>query len=246
METITGKVIIIMGASSGIGEATARLLAAQGARLVIAARRRERIEALAAELGPNVLAQLADVRDWEQVAAVVQQAMSAFGRVDVIFNNAGIMPQGNLALRQYDEWQQMLDINIMGVLNGIAALLPIMREQEDGLIITTDSVAGHVVYPGSAVYNGTKYAVRAIMEGLRQEEREQGIRSTIISPGMVASELFKTVGDPKIEKNLRDMAAIDGNSLTPMDVAEAVLYAIQQPKHVAISEVLLRPARQVV
>lgn len=246
METITGKVIIIMGASSGIGEATARLLAAQGAQLVIAARRRERIEALAAELGPNVLAQPTDVRDREQVAAVVQQAMSAFGRVDVIFNNAGIMPQGNLALRQYDEWQQMLDINIMGVLNGIAAVLPIMRKQEDGLIITTDSVAGHVVYPGSAVYNGTKYAVRAIMEGLRQEEREQGIRSTIISPGMVASELFKTVGDPQIEKNLRDMAAIDGNSLTPMDVAEAVLYAIQQPKHVAISEVLLRPARQVV
>jgi len=154
------------------------------------------------------------------------------------------MPQGNLAKLEYESWQKMLDINIMGVLNGIGAVLPIMQKQQTGLIISTDSVAGHVVYPGSAVYNGTKYAVRAIMEGLRQEELENGIRSTIISPGMVASELFSTVGDESTEAALRETAGKAGFSLSSEDVAQAVLYAIEQPEHVTISEVLLRPAKQ--
>lgn len=244
MNQIKDKVVIIMGASSGIGAATTRLLANNGAKLVIAARREDKIQQLAKEVGGEVYPLKADVTKRQQVEAVIDLAMEKFGKIDVIFNNAGIMPQGNLNKLQYDQWQNMLDINIMGVLNGIGAVLPIMQKQQAGLIITTDSVAGHVVYPGSAVYNGTKYAVRAIMEGLRQEELENGIRSTIISPGMVATELFKTVGDPQLEASLRATAAEQGNSLRPEDVAEAVLYAIQQPNNVTISEVLLRPAKQ--
>lgn len=244
MTAISEKVIIIMGASSGIGEATAKLLASKGAKLVLAARREERIKALADTLGKNVFYQKADVTDRQQVQKVIDLALEKFGRIDVMYNNAGIMPQGNLAKLEYKSWQEMLDINIMGVLNGIGAVLPIMQKQQAGLIISTDSVAGHVVYPGSAVYNGTKYAVRAIMEGLRQEELDNGIRSTIISPGMVASELFSTVGDESTEAALRETAGKAGFSLSSEDVAQAVLYAIEQPEHVTISEVLLRPAKQ--
>ncbi|MBM7711189.1 SDR family oxidoreductase [Enterococcus xiangfangensis] len=244
MTNISEKVIIIMGASSGIGEATAKLLASKGAKLVLAARREERIKALAEDLGEQVFYQKADVTDRQQVQQVIDLAMEKFGRIDVMYNNAGIMPQGNLAKLEYVSWQKMLDINIMGVLNGIGAVLPIMQNQQSGLIISTDSVAGHVVYPGSAVYNGTKYAVGAIMEGLRQEELSNGIRSTIVSPGMVSSELFNTVGDETTEMALRETAGKAGFSLAAADVAQAVLYAIEQPEHVTISEVLLRPAKQ--
>lgn len=244
MTNLSEKVIIIMGASSGIGEATAKLLASKGAKLVLAARREERIKALAEDLGEQVFYQKADVTDRQQVQQVIDLAIEKFGRIDVMYNNAGIMPQGNLAKLEYASWQKTLDINIMGVLNGIGAVLPIMQNQQSGLIISTDSVAGHVVYPGSAVYNGTKYAVRAIMEGLRQEELSNGIRSTIISPGMVASELFNTVGDEATEMALRETADKAGFSLAAADVAQAVLYAIEQPEHVTISEVLLRPAKQ--
>ncbi|WP_409022841.1 SDR family oxidoreductase [Dellaglioa sp. P0083] len=246
MLDISEKVIIIMGSSSGIGEATARLLASRGAKLVIAARREDKIKQLANELGEKVFYQAADVTNREQVQAVIDLAIKEFGRIDVLYNNAGIMPQGNLSNLEYDKWEQMLNINIMGVLNGLGAVLPIMKKQQDGLIIATDSVAGHVVYPGSAVYNGTKYAVRAIMEGLRQEEFSNGIRSTIVSPGMVRTELFNTVGSSKIEDSLREMASQEGKSLSPEDVAHAVVYAIEQPKHVTISEVLIRPSMQVI
>lgn len=219
MTDISEKVVVIMGASSGIGEATAKLLASKGARLVLAARREERIKALSEDLGENVFYQKADVTNRQQVKAVIDLALEKFGRIDVMYNNAGIMPQGNLSKLEYDSWQKMLDINIIGVLNGIGAVLPIMQKQKSGLIISTDSVAGHVVYPGSAVYNGTKYAVRAIMEGLRQEEQTNGIRSTIISPGMVASELFSTVGDKSTEASLRETAGKAGFSLSSEDVA---------------------------
>ena len=243
MTEIKEKVIVIMGASSGIGEATAVKLAEQGAKVVIAARREERIKALAEKLGENVLYQTADVTNREQVQQVIDLAMTSFGRIDVLFNNAGIMPQGNLAELNYDSWQQMLDINIMGVLNGIGAVLPIMQKQQDGLIIATDSVAGHVIYPGSAVYNGTKFAVRAIMEGLRQEEREHGIRSTIVSPGMVSTELFETVGNAQLEAALKETSRVEGNSLTPEDVANAVVYAIQQPKTCGDQRSLATPSK---
>ncbi|KRM74884.1 short-chain dehydrogenase oxidoreductase [Secundilactobacillus collinoides DSM 20515 = JCM 1123] len=190
---------------------------------------------------------MTDVTDRNQVHDLIQLAVDQFGRVDVLYNNAGTMPQGNLSDREYDKWQMMLNVNIMGVLNGIGEVLPVMQKQHDGLIISTDSVAGHVVYPASAVYNGTKYAVRAIMEGLRQEEKGHGIRSTIVSPGAVRTELVNTIGNPEITKGISALMSADDSqalALNPEDIANAVLYAIDQPKHVAISEVIVRPAEQ--
>ena len=201
--SIQNKVVIITGASSGVGAATAKLLASKGAKVVLAARREDRLQALASEIGANAIYQATDVTNRDQMASLVQLALDHFGRVDVLYNNAGVMPQGNLSERDYDQWQKMLDINIMGVLNGIGAVLPTMQAQQDGLIISTDSVAGHVVYPASAVYNGTKYAVRAIMEGLRQEEKDNGIRSTIVSPGAVKTELVNTIGNHAVFEGVK-------------------------------------------
>ncbi|GAF40632.1 short-chain dehydrogenase oxidoreductase [Agrilactobacillus composti DSM 18527 = JCM 14202] len=245
--TVTDKVVVITGASSGIGAATAKLLVEKRAKVVLGARREDKLKALTATLGANARYQVTDVTKRADVTALLQLALTEFGRVDVLYNNAGVMPQGPLHDREYAKWQQMLDINIMGVLNGIGEVLPIMRQQKDGLIITTDSVAGHVVYPESAVYNGTKYAVRAIMEGLRQEEKENGIRSTIISPGAVRTELVHTIGNSAVSasvQQLMDAPEAAGLALNPEDIAQAVLYAINQPKHVAVSEVLVRPAQQ--
>ncbi|KZL39378.1 SDR family oxidoreductase [Secundilactobacillus collinoides] len=235
------------GASSGIGAATAKLLASKGAKVVLGARREDRLKALAEEIGTNASYHVTDVTDRNQVHDLIQLAVDQFGRVDVLYNNAGTMPQGNLSDREYDKWQMMLNVNIMGVLNGIGEVLPVMQKQHDGLIISTDSVAGHVVYPASAVYNGTKYAVRAIMEGLRQEEKGHGIRSTIVSPGAVRTELVNTIGNPEITKGISALMSADDSqalALNPEDIANAVLYAIDQPKHVAISEVIVRPAEQ--
>lgn len=245
--SIKGKVVVITGASSGIGAATAKLLAAKGAKVVLGARREERLQALSQAIGDNAVYQVTDVTDRQQVRALIDLAVSKFGRVDVLYNNAGTMPQGNLSDREYDKWQMMLNVNIMGVLNGIGEVLPIMQKQHDGLIIATDSVAWHVVYPASAVYNGTKYAVRAIMEGLRQEEKGHGIRSTIVSPGAVRTELVNTIGNTQIQAGISELMNADdrqGLALNPEDIANAVLFAIDQPKHVAISEVLVRPAQQ--
>jgi NADP-dependent 3-hydroxy acid dehydrogenase YdfG len=247
MSNIQGKVVIIMGASSGIGEATTKKLAHEGAKLVISARRDDRLKALVESL-PNdeISYAVGDVTNKEEVQAVVDLAMEKYCRVDVLYNNAGIMPTAPLSEKRYDEWRQMLDLNIMGVLNGIAAVLPIMKKQQSGQIIATDSIAGHVVYPGSAVYCGTKFAVRAIMEGLRQEERENNIRSTIISPGLVDTELYTTVNDPVNREWLKNNAKIPGVGLKPSDVADAVAYAISTPETVAVSEILIRPTKQVV
>ncbi len=248
--TVANKVVVITGASSGIGEATAKLLASRGAKVVLGARRADRLTSLATTIGENASYQVTDVSKYQDVEQLVTFAYEKYGRVDVLYNNAGVMPQGFLREGKLKSYQKMLDINVMGVLHGITAVLPIMEQQKDGLIITTDSVAGHVVYPGSAVYNGTKYAVRAIMEGLRQEERDFGIRSTIISPGAVATELIQSVDNRVIEEALQDLYDPENsgsmNSLAADDIANAVLYAIDQPKHVAISEVLIRPTGQIV
>lgn len=245
MESLKGKVIIVMGASSGIGEASVRKIAGKGGRLVIAARREEKLKEIADSLPDADINYLkADVTNYEEVKRVIDYAMEKYGRIDVVFNNAGIMPTGELIEARRDEWKQMLDINIMGVLNAIAAVLPIMEMQKSGHIITTDSVAGHVVYPGSAVYCGTKFALRAIMEGLRQEERENNIKSTLISPGAVRTELYKTVQDKAASEALFKLQAEAG--LDSEDVAEAVVYAIETPAHLSVSEVILRPTIQVV
>lgn len=245
--SIKDKVVVITGASSGIGRATAKLLATKGANVVLGARREDRLKDLVDEIGSKAVYQVTDVTQRAQVHELLQLALTRFGHIDVLYNNAGTMPQGNLSDREYDKWQMMLNVNIMDVLNGIGEVLPIMQRQRDGLIITTDSVAGHVVYPASAVYNGTKYAVRAIMEGLRQEEKQNGIRSTIISPGAVRTELVNTIGNATIEANIKQLMDSDGDrmlSLDPEDIANAVLFAIDQPKHVAISEVMVRPTGQ--
>lgn len=245
MSKIQDKVVIIMGASSGIGEATTKRLAQEGAKVVIAARREDRLKALTESL-PNaeISYAVADVTNKDEVQAVVDLAVEKYGRVDVLYNNAGVMPLAPLSETRFDEWRKMLDINIMGVLNGIAAALPIMKKQQSGQIIATDSVAGHVVWSGSAVYSGTKFAVRAIMEGLRQEEGKNNIRSTIVSPGAVATELYKTINDPEVSESVKAGQRTPGFGLTSEDVAEAVAYAIGQPEHVSISEILIRPTKQ--
>lgn len=248
--SVENKVVVITGASSGIGRATARLLVEKGAKVVLGARRVERLVEIADELKDEVgevAFRETDVTKRSEVAALLNVAVQKFGHVDVLYNNAGVMPQGLLSSRDYDGWQLALETNIMGVLNGIGEALPIFKKQHDGLIIATDSVAGHVVYPGSAVYNGTKFAVRAIMEGLRQEENADGIRSTIISPGAVKTELVNSVRDVDFQKNIEtlfDSPEESGLAISPEDVAKAVLYAIDQPKHVVVSEVLIRPAQQ--
>src|SRR5436853_3968801 len=195
---VEGKVVVITGASSGLGAASARYLAGRGATVVLGARRSERIEALADELkvsGAQALAKTTDVTDRAQVKALVDAAVERFGRVDVMLNNAGLMQQSPLERLKVDEWDNMIDINIKGVLYGIAAAMPHMQRQKAGHIINVSSVAGHKVTPAGAIYSATKHAVRAISEGLRQEVKPYNIRTTVISPGAVATELPSHITD---------------------------------------------------
>nr|WP_322688256.1 SDR family oxidoreductase [Nostoc sp. DedSLP04] len=197
MSEIQNKVVIITGASSGLGEATAKRLAASGAKLMLAARREDRLKDLVgaiAKSGGTATYQVTDVADSAQVEALAKETLSTYGRIDVLINNAGLMPLSALDQVKVDEWERMIDINIKGVLYGIAAVLPIMRQQKSGHVINLSSVAGHKVFPGAAVYCATKYAVRAISEGLRLESNGE-IRSTNISPGAVATELGNTITD---------------------------------------------------
>lgn len=241
--SLKDKVIIIMGASSGIGAATTKVLAEQQAKLIIAARRKDRLDKLRDELcGSEITTITADVTNFEDVQAVVDLALDKYGRIDAMFNNAGIMPVNPLSKGQRQEWQKTLDINVMGVLNGISAVLPTMIKQKFGHIIATDSVAGHVVVPNLAVYNGSKFAVRAIMEGLRQEQNINGIKTSIVSPGSVATELFNSINDPENRKNEIEVEKKIG--LNAEDIAKAVAYAIDTPKEVDINEILIRPIGQ--
>ncbi|QAA21653.1 SDR family oxidoreductase [Sporolactobacillus terrae] len=247
MDNIKGKVIVITGASSGIGEATARKLSLEGGKVVLGARRTERLEKLAADLrkaGGEVAFQQTDVTNKTDVQALVQTAVEKYGHVDVLFNNAGLMPLSPLRDLKVEEWERMIDVNIKGVLYGIAAVLPMMREQKSGHIINTDSVAGYAVSRGGwAVYSGTKFAVRAIAEGLRLEESPySGIRVTNVSPGAVQTELPSTITDPKIKKQVEEKEKFRG--IKPEAIATAVAYAISQSDEVAINEVIVRPTAQ--
>jgi len=242
---IEGKVVVITGASSGLGEATARLLCAQGASVVLGARRADRIRSLAEELtgrGGKALAAATDVTDRAQVKRLVDAAVQAYRRIDVMINNAGLMPQSLLERLKIDEWDRMIDVNIKGVLYGIAAALPYMKQQKAGHIINVSSVAGHKVGPGSAVYAATKYAVRALSEGLRQEVKPYNIRTTVISPGAVATELPNSSTDPDVAERLRKFY---GEFAIPADsFARAVAFAMSQPDEVDVNEILFRPTRQ--
>lgn len=238
------KVIIVLGASSGIGEATVRLLAKKGAKLMIASRREEKLKSLTESLQDcEVTYTVADVTNYDEVKAVIDKTMEMYGHIDVLYNNAGIMPTAPLVEGRREEWKQLLDINIMGVLNGISAVLPIMVQQHRGHILTTDSVLGHHVYENSTVYCATKFAVRAIMEGLRQEHRLDNIKSTIISPGNVATDLYQSIQNEDMRQAELDFRkTID--SLTAEDIATAVAYAIDTPDRMSVSEIMIRPTKQ--
>lgn len=243
MQNIENKVVVITGASSGLGEATARRLAKEGAKLVLGARRLDRLQSLAKELSlPDGAVAQTDVIHREQVEALVARAANLYGRIDVMLNNAGLMPQSMLEKLKVDEWDRMIDVNIKGVLYGIAAALPRMIAQKSGHIINVSSVAGHKVGPGGAVYSATKHAVRALSEGLRQEVKAHNIRTTIISPGAVLTELASTITDPDVAKRVNSLYENVG---IPADsFARAVIYAMSQPDDVDINEILFRPTKQ--
>jgi NADP-dependent 3-hydroxy acid dehydrogenase YdfG len=242
---IAGKVVVITGASSGLGEAAARALAEGGARVVLAARRRERLEALVTALrgrGHSALPVVTDVTDRAQMQQLVDAAVQAHGRIDVMLSNAGLMPLSPLERRNVEEWDRMIDVNIKGVLYGIAAALPYMQKARSGHFINVSSVAGHVVMPGSAVYSATKFAVRALSEGLRQEVKPYNIRTTVISPGAVATELPESISDPQTASQMKKFYA--EAAIPAASFAQAVLYAVGQPEDVDINEILFRPTRQ--
>ncbi|MEE3046056.1 SDR family oxidoreductase [Thalassospira povalilytica] len=239
MNYLENKTVIITGASSGIGEATARLLASRGAKVVLGARRTERLDQIVTEIeaaGGTAMARSVDVTNADSVEALVYNAQNLFGRVDAIFNNAGVMPLAPMSELKTDEWENMINVNIRGVLNGIAAVLPIFKAQGGGHVINTASIGAHVVVPSAAVYCGTKYAVWAISEGLRQES--ENVRVTTISPGVVETELGHDISDPTSKELLTQFRQI---ALTPDAIARAVLYALDQPADVDVNEVIVRP-----
>jgi NADP-dependent 3-hydroxy acid dehydrogenase YdfG len=235
------KVILITGASSGIGAGIARELASAGARVMLGARRIDRLEALAAEIrekGGTVMTRRLDVTDRADVAAFAEAARLAWGGVDVIVNNAGIMPLSLMASMKVEEWDGMVDVNIKGVLHGIAAVLPEMTARGSGHIINIASIGALAVSPTAAVYCATKYAVRAISDGLRQECRD--IRVTCIHPGVVESELADTITDPVAAEAMKSYRAV---ALTPDAIGRSVRFAVEQPDDVDVNEIVVRPTR---
>jgi NADP-dependent 3-hydroxy acid dehydrogenase YdfG len=242
---IEGKVVVITGASSGIGESTARLLAARGAKVALGARREDRIDAIVKEItakGGSAIGLKTDITKRGEVEALVKGAMDKYDRIDVIVNNAGIMPIAPMAALKVEEWDRMIDVNIKGLLYGVAAALPIMQKQKQGHIINIASVAGLKVFaPGGAVYSATKFAVRAVTEGLRLEHKADNIRATIISPGAVATELAESSSEEAARENLREFIKI---AIPADSIARAIAYAIEQPAEVEIDEIVVRPTAQ--
>ncbi|WP_437963526.1 SDR family oxidoreductase [Sorangium sp. So ce260] len=239
MPGIEGKVVVITGASSGIGEAAARLLARRGARVVMGARRADRLEKLASAIraeGGTVEVRAVDVTKRKDVDDLVKLAQTTFGRVDVIVNNAGVMPLSPLSSLKVEEWDRMIDVNIRGVLHGIAAGLPIMKAQGHGQFVNVASIGAHLVVPTAAVYCATKYAVWAISEGLRQESSD--IRVTVISPGVTESELAETITDDSARQMMNDYRKI---AISSDSVARAIAFAIEQPADVDVNEIVVRP-----
>jgi NADP-dependent 3-hydroxy acid dehydrogenase YdfG len=244
-QPLAGKVIAITGASSGIGEATARLLATRGAALVLGARRTDRLDGLAAELrdeGASVLTTATDVTRREDLNSLVRLADNEFGRLDVFISNAGISTIGPVDDGDVDGWSTMIDVNLRGVLYGIAAAMPVFRRQGSGHFVTTVSTAGLKIVPNMAVYAATKNAVRTVMEGLRQESRDGVVRSTSISPGFVRTELDGSIADPARRAEIR--RSMDEFGLPPEAVASAIAFAIEQPHDVEIGDITIRPTVQ--
>ena len=243
MSEIQNKVVIITGASSGLGEATALRLAKNGAKLMLAARREDRLQKLVTDIeknGGTAKYQVTDVTDRSAVEALAKATYQAYERIDVLVNNAGLMPLSPLAATKVDEWEKMVDVNIKGVLYGIAAVMPIMQQQKSGHIINISSVAGHKVFPAGAVYCATKFAVKALSEGIRLESNGE-IRSTNISPGAVDTELTNTISHDETAAGVEQLygVAIDADA-----IARAIAYAIEQPDDVDVNEIIIRPTKQ--
>ncbi len=241
MSNIAGKVVVITGASSGIGEATALLLAERGAKVVLGARGVSRLEALTARIrdaGGEAAYVPTDVRQRDDLSALVRLADKRYGKLDVLVNNAGVMPISPLDDLHVEEWEEMIDINIKGVLYGIAAALPVFRQQGFGHFVNIASTAAFLVLPNMSVYAGTKVAVRAISEGLRQEAGDK-LRVTIISPGMTRTNFAEAMTNPQVKAQLEERR--DRTAMPPDAIARAIAFAIEQPEDVDVSEVVVRP-----
>lgn len=239
MSKISEQVILITGASSGIGEATARELAAAGAKVLLGARRTGRLETLVQEIrvaGGDAACCALDVTCRDQMEAFVEFAVERFGRVDVLVNNAGIMPLSPLAALRVEEWDRMIDVNVKGVLNGIAAVLPRFLAEGRGHVVNVASLGAHYVAPTAAVYSATKFAVWAITDGLRREHED--VRATVISPGVVESELAHSITHPGTAAVMGEFRRI---ALKPDAIARAIRFAIEQPVDVDVSEIIVRP-----
>jgi NADP-dependent 3-hydroxy acid dehydrogenase YdfG len=244
MGGIEGKVVAITGASSGIGEAAALVLAERGAKLVLGARRSDRLEALAdriAGAGGQAAYAPIDVKRRDDLCDFVKLACGRFGKLDVLVNNAGIGPISPLDDLRVEEWEEMIDINIKGVLYGIAAALPVFRRQGFGHFVNTASTAGHRTVPSQSVYSATKFAVRALSEGLRQEAGDK-LRVTIVSPGFVRTDFVDTVTNPEVRAQL--VASRDKFAIAPDAIARAIAFAIEQPPDVDVGEIIVRPTAQ--
>ncbi|MGQ1910733.1 SDR family oxidoreductase [Marinifilum sp. RC60d5] len=243
MDNIKGKVVVITGASGGLGEETARYLAEKGAAVVLGARRLEKLETIASDIrskGGKAVILKTDVTNVEDVKALVNEGITSFGKIDVLVNNAGVMPLAPLAALKTDEWNKTIDVNIKGVLNGIAAALPIFQSQKSGHFINLSSIAGLKVSPGITVYSASKFAVRAISEGLRMEVGKD-IRTTTITPGLIESELQFGSSD---EASSQFIQQVYKDAIPAINIAKAVAYAIEQPADVDINELVIRPTSQ--
>lgn len=241
MDHIKNKVIIITGASSGMGAVTAKKLALRGAKLVLGARRSERLEELCNEIGENAVYLPVDVTCKEDLEKLAAKAISSFGKIDVLWNNAGIMPVSFFEERKVSEWERMIDVNIKGVLYGINAVLPWMLKAGSGHIISTSSTAGLKVFPSTGVYSGSKYAVKAIMEGLR-EEMAGRIKVTTLYPGAIATELGRDITSTMVFEMMGSMGNIV--QLDADAIADAVIYVLSQPGNIAVNEITVRPLEQ--
>lgn len=243
--SIEGKVVLITGASSGIGEATARLLAQNGAKVALSARREDKLQKITDEIGNNAIFYKSDVTDLNSLKQLVAMAKEKFGHVDVLFANAGIMPASNISQLKINDWMQMVDINVKGVLNSMAAVLPEFTEQHQGQIIVTSSLAGIQPVPGNAIYTGTKFFIRGMFEAYRSESamEKNNIKTTVLYPGAVQTELLNTVAPSKQKEQAEEFYKAVG--IKPSAIAKAVLYAASQDDSVDVSELMIRPINEI-